>query len=159
MGSGLAGLILEVAILGILEAMRFAIRRTTTSRGKDEIISSLQVSPTSWDTPDLSRFRGGHVLVVSGEFIWNAMEEIREPVTNGWFLVFVLATILATPITEPSTPPLDENGKLLWAPNNVRGIPSCAFQIILVLVPYCDHAVCDQRHARYTSYGRSRREC
>jgi hypothetical protein len=44
-------------------------------------------------------------------------------------------SLFLAPITEPNMPPLDESGKLLWAPNVIRGIPSWAFQIIMVLVP------------------------
>jgi hypothetical protein len=130
------GLLLNVLIIAVIEMTGHLFHAlTTTSENTQESLACKSSGP-AWDTPDLSRFNGGTDLVVSGEFIWNAMTGIREPVVDGWFLCFgVAVTVLLTPITEPNTPPLDESGNLLWAPNVIRGIPSWAFQVLMVLIP------------------------
>jgi solute:Na+ symporter, SSS family len=135
--TGVMGLLLNVTILVSVEAISHLYSAMTTTRGEtSQEASALKSSVPMWDTPDLSRFQGGTDLVVSGEFIWNAMAGIREPVVDGWFILFGLAvSLFLTPITEPSTPPLDESGKLIWAPKVIRGIPSWAFQVIMVLIP------------------------
>jgi solute:Na+ symporter, SSS family len=136
---GIMGLLLNVAMIVFIETTRYLYQhamKTTVENFEEGSISQSSTSVPTWDIPDLSRFHGGNELVVSGEFIWNAMTGIREPVADCWFLWFGLAvTILLTPVTEPKTPPLDANGKLLWAPNVIRGIPSWAFQILMVLLP------------------------
>jgi solute:Na+ symporter, SSS family len=134
--AGVMGLLLNLVIIAVIEATRHLYHAMTTTVENNQQSSARKSSVVTWDTPDLSRFHGGTDLVVSGEFIWNAMTGIREPATDCWFLLLGLAvSVLLTPITEPNTPPLDESGKLLWAPNVIRGIPSWAFQVLMVLLP------------------------
>mmetsp|Transcript_4892 Transcript_4892/g.7623 ORF Transcript_4892/g.7623 Transcript_4892/m.7623 type:complete len:600 (-) Transcript_4892:1622-3421(-) len=146
--AGIAGAGLNFALVVLLEGVRSLWSCYSKKKGEEQSDNSHSI-PT-WDLPNLSRFDGGHNAYLSSDFIWEAMEGIREPLVEHWFVFLMVGiTVLLTPFTEPSTPPLDDTGNLVWAPNLVNGIPAWAFQIVMILVPltifllYCIMAMSD----------------
>ena len=95
----------------------------------------------NWDMPSTDRFCCDHahsrLRPLSAELIIDAMSDICEAIVEPWFVLLLLGTsVLSSPFTESGTPPLGEDGTLLWEPNLVGGIPAWTFQILIVgMVP------------------------
>ena len=133
---GITGIVVNLASLCLFEFCRRAFSKkgnvddeeTTHHNGAAD-----EAATTSWDTPsDIDKF-GTRPLTAS--LISDCMRGIREPASEPWFplLAFCLS-VLCTPITETDTPPLGDDGQLLWAPNVTNGIPTWGFRILMTLV-------------------------
>ena len=72
---------------------------------------------------------------LTGNLIKEWMKDIREPAVEPWFPLLALClSLMCTPITETDTPPLGDDGQLLWPPNITNGMPTWAFRVLIALL-------------------------
>ena len=132
---GITGIVVNLATLCLMEfCRRLFLEKTNAEEGsKEGDDAASQFATPSWDTPkDVGKFGA---LPLTPNLIRGYMYGIREPATEPWFSLLALClSVICTPITETDTPPLGDDGQLLWAPNVINGIPSWAFRIILALI-------------------------
>ena len=151
MSPGLLGILMNLTMMVLLEGARrlyviMTSKKSTTSEEHDQSDEEglpvkdkesaepwTDISVPAWDQPNVSKFGKDRL---TSDFIWKAMENIREPVTEPWFVILVLAfSVLSTPITAGSLPAIGSDGLLVSDPGAVFGIPAWAARIIVSMIP------------------------
>ena len=147
--AGITGLCIQLLVIMVSESIRRYVKAQQKKRarnneydesGKDPVVLQdgirvLHPNRPEWDFPHLARFGE---CALTPRLLNNLMVGIKEPITNIWYVVFVLFAIsLVTPLLPENEPPLNENGDWLYLPAVVNGLPWWVFKIIvLCIIPY-----------------------
>jgi len=141
--AGITGLCIQLIIIVGLEAirrLRNATRKGSCDEPEKEVVEHdgvevLHPGRPLWDLPHLARF-GDRAL--TPRLLKKFMVGVREPITNLWYVIFLLFSIsLTTPLVPEFEPPLQADGTFAYQPAVVNGLPWWAFKVIVLsIVPY-----------------------